>query len=83
EIASHVHTYAGRPAVLVTAKDVTRQVESQRALQASERRFRALVENAPDAISLLDPQGNIVFDTPASTRILGYSQEERLGQNAF
>ncbi|WP_084542172.1 PAS domain S-box protein [Calidithermus chliarophilus] len=83
EIISHVHTFAGRPAVLVAAKDVTHQVESQRALQASERRFRALVENAPDAISLLDPQGNIVFDTPASTRILGYSQEERRGQNAF
>jgi PAS domain S-box-containing protein/putative nucleotidyltransferase with HDIG domain len=83
EVSSHVHTFAGRPAVLVAAKNVSAQVEAQAALRSSERRFRALVENAPDAVSLLDPQGRTVFETPASTRILGYSQDERIGQNAF
>jgi len=42
-------------------------------LQASERRFRGLVENAEDLIYLTDREGRIVYANPALERLLGYS----------
>ncbi|MBK9053296.1 MAG: PAS domain S-box protein [Chloroflexi bacterium] len=61
-------------------------IERQRvqiALQNSERRFRHLIENSTDAISLVAADGTILYQSPAITRILGYLPEEMVGQNAF
>jgi PAS domain S-box/PAS domain S-box len=52
-------------------------------LRTSEKRFRALVENSADGISLLDRDGNILYSSPAITRILGYSLDEFVGRNLF
>ncbi len=46
-------------------------------LQASERRFRSVVENAEDLIYLTDPDGRLVYANTAFERLLGY-QPERL-----
>ena len=51
-----------------------------KALQASEERFRALVQNASDAIVIVDPQGRIQYATASATRVLGRSPEELLGK---
>jgi PAS domain S-box-containing protein len=44
-------------------------------LQASERRFRGLVENAEDLIYLTNDQGRIAYANPAMGRLLGYDPE--------
>jgi PAS domain S-box-containing protein len=49
----------------------------------SEARFRALVENSNDGISLLDPEGYVHYCSPAISRILGYSVEQFIGTNVF
>jgi len=41
-------------------------------LQASERKFRGLVENAEDLIYLTDREGRLVYANPALERLLGY-----------
>jgi two-component system, sporulation sensor kinase E len=41
-------------------------------LQASERKFRGLVENARDVIYLTDPEGRLVYANPAMERLLGF-----------
>jgi two-component system, sporulation sensor kinase E len=41
-------------------------------LQASERKFRGLVENAKDVIYLTDPDGRLVYANPAMQRLLGF-----------
>lgn len=61
-------------------------IERQRtqiALQTSERRFRSLIENSNDVIALHAPDGTILYQSPSVTRILGYRQDEMVGQNAF
>jgi PAS domain S-box-containing protein len=46
-----------------------------------ERRFRKLLEAAPDAILEVDPQGRIVLLNDAAERMFGYSREQLLGLN--
>ncbi len=46
-----------------------------------ERRFRKLLEAAPDAILEVDPQGKIVLLNEAAERTFGYTSDELLGLN--
>jgi diguanylate cyclase (GGDEF)-like protein/PAS domain S-box-containing protein len=48
-------------------------------LEESERRFRALVENATDVVTVCDANGVITYDSPSSERVLGYPSAERVG----
>jgi PAS domain S-box-containing protein len=70
-------------AVLIVARDITERREAEQALEASEHRFRALIENSADAIALIDADGIIQFESPAATRILGYNNDEMVGHTAF
>jgi PAS domain S-box-containing protein len=62
------------------AKDVTERREARERLQQSEKHFRALIEHGADAIMLLDQHTRILYASPSSTRILGYSIEELVGR---
>ena len=46
-----------------------------------ERRFRHLLEAAPDAILEIDREGRIVLMNAATERLFGYSREELSGKN--
>jgi PAS domain S-box-containing protein len=55
----------------------------RQALMESEVRFRSLVENASDIIRILDREGRIIFDSPASGRQLGYPAGSTIGRTPF
>jgi diguanylate cyclase (GGDEF)-like protein/PAS domain S-box-containing protein len=55
--------------------------EEERALEASERMYRELVENASDLIYIIDLQGNFTSINRAAQRISGYSRAEALKMN--
>ena len=63
--------------------DVTRRKEAERALRASEERFRALVQNATDVITTLDADGVIQSVTPSAESVLGYAPDDLVGQNGL
>ena len=46
------------------------------ALQASEARFRALVQNSSDIISLFDAEGTVVYQSASIVRLLGYRPQD-------
>lgn len=50
-------------------------------LERREKRFRALINNAPDGIALLEKNGTLRQLTPSTERILGYSLEEAHAQD--
>lgn len=67
--------------------DVTRVVREviaerrhmEEVLTASERKFRSLIENALDIVTVLDADLRIRYESPAIERVLGYRPEELVG----
>jgi len=53
------------------------------ALKSSEERFKLLIENALDLITILDVDGTMRYVSPSHKRILGYEDEELLGRRVF
>jgi len=49
----------------------------------SSQGFRSLIENNPDAISLIDTQGEILYGSASSAKIFGYRPEEIVGRNCL
>ena len=60
--------------------DITNLRDAERRLQASERRFRALIDRSVDGISLSGRDGVIHYSSPAIHRILGWTPEECVGR---
>jgi PAS domain S-box-containing protein len=56
--------------------------QAEEAVRQMEQRFRALTENAPDGIALLDEAGRFKFLSPSARKIFGYPQAEGIGINA-
>jgi PAS domain S-box-containing protein len=69
--------------VLAVTRDITGKRAAQQALQASEARFRALIENSSDGIVLLSQEADIGYASPTVTRILGYTPSELVGRQAM
>jgi diguanylate cyclase (GGDEF)-like protein/PAS domain S-box-containing protein len=64
-------------------QDITAQKCAQEALVESENRFRALVNNSNDVITLIDPTATILYDSPGVSKLLGVSPGQRLGCRLF
>ena len=60
-----------------------REHETRRSVEASEARFRSLVQNSSDVIRMLDHEGATLYESPSIQRILGYAPESRSAERAF
>jgi PAS domain S-box-containing protein len=65
------------------SREITNLKRAEEALQASERRFRILVDNATDAFLLHDEQGRILDVNRRACESLGYSRDELVGMTAL
>ncbi len=52
-------------------------------LGKNERRFRALVENSLEEVSLVNAEGNLIYESPTTQRPLGYPPGSLIGYNMF
>jgi PAS domain S-box-containing protein len=55
----------------------------EEALRRSEKRFRAIVDQAFDLIGEADAQGNYLYASPSHEAVLGVPPAELIGTNAF
>jgi PAS domain S-box-containing protein len=52
-------------------------------MAASFEGFRSLIEHSPDAISLIGPDGEVLYASASTTKVLGYQPGELVGQNGW
>jgi PAS domain S-box-containing protein len=64
-------------------QDVSLQKKTEQILAATQKRYRALVENSSDGIAVIDPEGNPTYISPSVVSILGYTEEEAMQLNVF
>ncbi len=69
--------------LFLTSFDITARRNAERHLVNSEKRFRSLVENGGDAISILLPDGRPIYISPSIERVLGYTEQEAMQLNLF
>src|SRR5215211_2049671 len=55
----------------------------ERAMVESDKRYRSLVQNTSDILTLMDADGTVHFESAALERVMGYRPEDQLGTNAF
>jgi PAS domain S-box-containing protein len=71
--------------VTAVIRDVTERKLAEKKLEEArrlaDRRYRDLIEDAPDAIVQVDAQGTIVIANRTAEMIFGYTREELLGSN--
>jgi len=61
-----------------TKRDVTKHEEAERALRASEERYRELFEASQDTIFISTPEGRIIDINPVGLELLGFERKEDL-----
>jgi PAS domain S-box-containing protein len=61
-------------------RDISDRHKMQAELRSSESRARAIMDSANDAIITADSKGNILSWNQAASTILGYSQDEAVGE---
>ncbi len=58
------------------AEDITQRRQQELALKTSEETFRSAVENAPNGMALIDPDGKLLKVNPALCTLLGFNADE-------
>ncbi|HEU0296373.1 MAG TPA: PAS domain S-box protein [Anaerolineales bacterium] len=56
--------------------DITERKRAEEAVQQMHDRFKALTENAPDGVALIDRDGHLKLVSPAGRKMFGYGREE-------
>ena len=69
--------------VLAIIRDVTERKEAENVIKESEERFRSLVQNTSDIITILEADGTVRYISPAVERVTGHKPEEQIGTDAF
>ncbi|MDP4185710.1 MAG: PAS domain S-box protein, partial [Bacteroidota bacterium] len=64
---------------IAIVEDITSIHQVKETLKISEKRFNWVLKFLPDIVTILDESGNMIYNSPAYSQILGYSEEERAG----
>ena len=72
-----------RTSVVSVIRDITDRKRAEQVVRDSEKRFRALIENSADAITLIDTNGIAIYDSAAAPGMLGYAPEDWIGRDVF
>lgn len=64
-------------------RDVTDEVAQRRELEEMKARYEAFVDLSNDIITVVGDDGTIRYESPAIESLLGYTQDDLVGENVF
>jgi len=73
--------WEGKPASLVSMRDITERKQMEKDLRASEEKYRNIVEIAQDGIITVDGLGRITASNQSFLNMVGYTSEEIIGKS--
>ena len=63
--------------------DITERKQAEKSLRENEERFRSMIQSLSDIIFILDGNGQLTYESPSATRILGYQPGYFIGKSPF
>lgn len=72
-----------RPVVRISIVDITERKSIEQKLNAQQKFYSSLMENINDGIVLLSPTGQIMYQSPSSDKIAGYTFDEVKDKTMF
>jgi PAS domain S-box-containing protein len=69
--------------VVVVVSDTTSAMTAERRRQRGEEVFRRLIEHSTELLTVIAPDGTVLFDSLSNERIAGYEADELLGGRWF
>ncbi len=73
-------TFGGREVRAVAIRNISQERQLFTDLQASENKFRALLENAPAGVAVVNGEGRITLANHNAEEMFGYDTNELIGQ---
>ena len=65
------------------AAQIIKRKQAEEAQRESEQRFRALISKGADMITVSDRAGKVMYASPTTERVSGYTPEEFIGRHPF
>lgn len=65
------------------ARDCKEKIEQEQAIQQSEQRFKALIQEGSDLVAILSADGYYSYISPSSKAVLGIAAEDYIGKNTL
>lgn len=76
ECSSTAIEIEGKPASLITSRDITSRIRMQNALEESERKYRELADLLPQTVYELDLLGNVTYVNKTGRKTFGLPEGE-------
>jgi PAS domain S-box-containing protein len=82
EISTNGAIFAGQKLIFCVCRDITERKKAEKELQESQRFNASLLENAPHATVVINPDTSIKYVNPAWERLNGWTLAEVIGMKA-
>ncbi len=81
DVIANKGKYFGKDVLITTARDITERKKMEEDLKKSEDKYRRLIENTGEGISIIDENETILFANPAAEEMFGVEKETLVGRN--
>ncbi len=75
--------FDGKPAILSMAQDITKQIEAEERLHASERRLAEIIDFLPDPTWVVNREGEVVAWNQAIEKLTGIPSKAIIGKGDY
>ncbi len=83
EFVSNVYVAGEKDVIQCNIRDITERKRLELAQAEDERRLRDLLQNSADGITLLDADGRVIWESPATTNTQGYYPVQWIGKEVL